>query len=139
MNTNTDTSVEILIGQRLRRARKKNRHTQASLAMALGLSFQQLQKYENGSNRISVSRLVETSIALNEPVEFFICDVKAHLSGKPLLSTPADSESETVIYGWGLLVDEIADPQFKKTIIDLIKRHNNIVAAQSHSSPQQNC
>lgn len=50
--------TDIAIGQRIRSYRKARRLTQSDLGTALGVTFQQIQKYENGRNRVSGSRLV---------------------------------------------------------------------------------
>ena len=49
--------------------------TQTDLANTLGMSFQQVQKYENGVNRISASRLFELSLLFDLPVEYFFEDM----------------------------------------------------------------
>jgi transcriptional regulator with XRE-family HTH domain len=59
------------VGSRVRMRRKMLAMSQEQLADALGLSFQQVQKYENGTNRIGASRLQQFSHILQVPVEFF--------------------------------------------------------------------
>jgi transcriptional regulator with XRE-family HTH domain len=59
------------VGSRVRMRRKMLAMSQEKLAAALGLSFQQVQKYENGTNRIGASRLQQFSHILQVPVEFF--------------------------------------------------------------------
>jgi len=59
------------VGSRLRMRRLMLDMSQTDVADALGLTFQQLQKYENGSNRISASRLQHLSQILQVPVSFF--------------------------------------------------------------------
>ncbi len=59
------------VGARLRMRRLMLDMSQTDVANALGLTFQQLQKYENGSNRISASRLQHLSQILQVPVPFF--------------------------------------------------------------------
>jgi transcriptional regulator with XRE-family HTH domain len=51
--------VDVAVGARLRIARREKGLSQSNLASALGLTFQQVQKYENGLNRVSASRLVD--------------------------------------------------------------------------------
>ena len=53
------TAVDVNIGARIRESRLAAKMTQADLAKELGISFQQLQKYEKGSNRISAARLYQ--------------------------------------------------------------------------------
>ena len=59
------------VGSRLRMRRIMLHKSQSEVANALGLTFQQLQKYENGSNRVSASRLQHLCTILQVPVSFF--------------------------------------------------------------------
>jgi transcriptional regulator with XRE-family HTH domain len=59
------------VGHRVRMRRKMLAMSQEKLGAALGLTFQQVQKYENGTNRIGASRLQQISHILQVPVEFF--------------------------------------------------------------------
>ncbi len=65
-----------LIGERLKFFRKKRGLTQASLSKLVGVSPQQLQKYEIGKNRISASRIKHMSEVLDVPVHFLLTDPK---------------------------------------------------------------
>lgn len=69
---NNPHSVDIFAGERLRTVRKTLGISQSTVASMIGVTFQQLQKYENARNRISVSRLHEICRALNcKPGSFF--------------------------------------------------------------------
>lgn len=68
--------IDVYVGNRLRLGRKLHSVSQEKLAENLGVTFQQVQKYENGSNRISASRLHEASRVLDVPVSFFFPEVK---------------------------------------------------------------
>ena len=59
------------VGSRIRERRKQLEMSQEKLAEKLGLTFQQIQKYERGSNRVAASKLYEISVALRASVEFF--------------------------------------------------------------------
>lgn len=63
--------VDQHVGQRLRLRRTMLGVSQESLAASIGLTFQQVQKYERGSNRISASKLFSIAKALNTPISFF--------------------------------------------------------------------
>lgn len=63
--------VDTYVGRRIRERRKIVGFTQQKLAEKLGISFQQVQKYEKGLNRVGVSRLVKLSAALNVPISYF--------------------------------------------------------------------
>ncbi|WP_370236070.1 MULTISPECIES: helix-turn-helix domain-containing protein [Henriciella] len=72
--------IDRLIGQRLRWRRKELRLTQEQLGETLGLTFQQVQKYEKGVNRISAGRLYEISSVLDIPVLYFYEGAEEYLS-----------------------------------------------------------
>lgn len=63
--------VDVRVGQNLRNARNLRGLTQKQLGESVGLTLQQIQKYENGSNRITVSRLHQFSEVLSVPVAHF--------------------------------------------------------------------
>ena len=75
--------IDLEVGDKLRRARKLAGRSQKDLAKALGITFQQVQKYELGRNRISASKLYETSQWLGLPISYFFEDSQAdeHLKG----------------------------------------------------------
>lgn len=63
--------VDLHVGARVRMRRRLAGVSQEKLAEALGLTFQQVQKYERGANRVSASKLYEIASALQTPVAFF--------------------------------------------------------------------
>jgi len=65
------TSVDMHVGARIRALRKQLGISQQHLAEQLGLTFQQVQKYERGTNRVSASKLYETAGILRVPVSYF--------------------------------------------------------------------
>ncbi len=67
--------VDIHVGARARMRRTLLGMTQTDLGDALGLTFQQVQKYENGNNRISASRLYDLYRVLDVPIEYFFEDM----------------------------------------------------------------
>jgi transcriptional regulator with XRE-family HTH domain len=64
-------AVDVHVGKRIRHRRWMNGTTQQQLADAVGIKFQQIQKYETGMNRVSASRLWDIAHALDVPVTFF--------------------------------------------------------------------
>ena len=64
-------AVDVHVGKRIRHRRWMNGTTQQKLADAVGIKFQQIQKYETGMNRVSASRLWDIAHALDVPVTFF--------------------------------------------------------------------
>jgi transcriptional regulator with XRE-family HTH domain len=75
-------SVDIVVGKRVRLRRVAIKMSQEELAKALGITFQQVQKYENGTNRISCSRLYDIARALKTPINYFFADF-AHKTPGP--------------------------------------------------------
>ena len=76
------------VGSRVRMRRMMLAMSQQKLADALGLTFQQVQKYERGANRMGASRLQQMSDILQVPVEFFF-------EGAPNASAPHGSNGST--------------------------------------------
>ncbi|HEX8569330.1 MAG TPA: helix-turn-helix transcriptional regulator [Caulobacteraceae bacterium] len=72
--------VDIHVGTRVRLRRKQLGVSQERLADALGLTFQQVQKYERGANRISASKLWDTAGFLSVPIAFFFDGLKEGVS-----------------------------------------------------------
>ena len=73
--TGIPNPVDVHVGARLRQRRKLLGMNQTKLGSSIGLTFQQVQKYEKGTNRISASRLYALSGTLDVPVEFFFDDM----------------------------------------------------------------
>jgi transcriptional regulator with XRE-family HTH domain len=71
MATDANLAVDTHVGSRVRMRRMMLSMSQESLGDALGVTFQQVQKYEKGANRISASRLQHISRILQVPVPFF--------------------------------------------------------------------
>ena len=65
------TDIDLHLGKRLRRRRRLLGLTQQQLALAVGIRFQQIQKYECGANRISPARLFQLAKALETPINYF--------------------------------------------------------------------
>ncbi|WP_375676985.1 helix-turn-helix domain-containing protein [Bartonella sp. AP88XZML] len=68
-------NIDLFIGKKIRLRRKMLKMSQKTLGQHLGVTFQQIQKYENGLNRVSAGRLMEISDILNVPIAFFYADI----------------------------------------------------------------
>ncbi len=68
---NTPNIIDIKVGERVRARRKMVGLSQNDLAQAIGLTFQQIQKYERGTNRVSASKLFEIAKTLTTPIDYF--------------------------------------------------------------------
>ena len=83
-------TVDTHVGQRIRDKRNERGMSQTEVANALGVTFQQVQKYERGTNRVGASRLFDLSRILSVPVQYFFED----LENQP---TPIEEEDDNVI------------------------------------------
>ncbi len=87
--TGQPSPVDMYVGERVRQRRKLLGMTQEKLANALGLTFQQVQKYERGINRISASRLHDLSRVFDVPINYFFEDMPPEVAA----SSPAAKKS----------------------------------------------
>ena len=121
---------DIELGKRIRLRRVEQKISQAELGDKLGVSFQQVQKYEKGVNRIGASRLFQISKILDVPVQFFF-EEAPHVGGD---GSPArgmaEPDSEAFILEFlnsreGLELNrafvKIADPKVRKSVVDLVR------------------
>jgi transcriptional regulator with XRE-family HTH domain len=87
--TGIPNPIDVHVGKRIRMRRLFLGMNQESLANALGLTFQQVQKYEGGANRVSASRLSAMSDILGVPISFFFVGLE-HGEAAP---SPAEQEA----------------------------------------------
>lgn len=107
-----DTNV--LLGQRLRQRRKLLGLSQVDFSRQLGITFQQLQKYENGQNRISAASLFELCRANDIDIATLYREVT---DAEPGSIGSIDADLEKLISSY----TKIADPRLRKTIRDLVQ------------------
>ena len=94
--------VDVHVGKRVRERRVQLGMSQKSLAASVGVSFQQIQKNERGTNRIGASRMLELSKALDVPVSFFFDDmppqppIKAMLPKANAKNTPMEIAADVM-------------------------------------------
>ncbi len=74
--------VDIYVGKKLRQRREIRGMPQKELARRLGISFQQVQKYESGANRVSASKLWETCTILDVEPDYFFEGLSRHAGGR---------------------------------------------------------
>ena len=99
--------IDLHLGKRLRRRRRLLGLTQQQLAGAVGVRFQQIQKYECGANRISAARLWQLSEALEVPIGYFYDG----LSNAPMAEQPVER------------VDSNGEMLARKETLDLIRAY----------------
>jgi len=80
--------VDIHVGGRLKTLRKLRKMSQSKLGDQIGLTFQQIQKYEHGANRVGASRLHELSQVLDVPISYFFDDMPENSPKANLLISP---------------------------------------------------
>jgi transcriptional regulator with XRE-family HTH domain len=148
--------VDIYVGGRLRLRRVMLGLSQQELGNAVGITFQQVQKYEKGVNRIGASRLFEISRVLGTGVEYFFEDLAAAPAGAPLrhgeeqdVAIPLEAMHEDFVYNDGddstalgrgdkdilLLIryyQTIKDPDAKKRTLSLVRGISQLYSQAHH-------
>jgi transcriptional regulator with XRE-family HTH domain len=115
------------IGTRVRMRRMMLNKSQTELGNALGLTFQQVQKYEKGTNRISASRLVQIGNFLQVPVTFFFDNAPdvAPVSGSKRVLTAQDEIAAFMATREGLTLAKsfmrISNRQMRQQIVSLVE------------------
>ncbi|ODS00053.1 hypothetical protein AUC68_02680 [Methyloceanibacter methanicus] len=71
MGKKSPQQTDVVVGHNIRFWRLERKMSQTDLANLLGLTFQQIQKYENGANRVGASRLMQIATALEVPIHAF--------------------------------------------------------------------
>lgn len=119
--------VDIQVGNRVRIRRMLIGMSQERLGDLLGLTFQQVQKYEKGVNRIGAGRLFEVARILNVPVDFFYEGLERRGDGQIEFTAPehAPALMEFVSSPEGLQLSlafmKIKDGKVRKRVLDLVK------------------
>jgi transcriptional regulator with XRE-family HTH domain len=120
--------IDIHVGGRVRMRRMLVGMSQEKLGDSLGLTFQQVQKYEKGANRIGASRLYQIARVLGVPIEFFYDGVAAE--GHAAAEGFAEAESghfeiDMLSTSEGIQLNSaffsIRDPKVRKRVLELIK------------------
>jgi len=123
------TPIDAHVGARIRLRRTLRGMSQEKLGQALGLTFQQVQKYERGVNRIGASRLFDLARVLDVPVGFFFDDMPAGAEGAgPRAAAPAPEEGAEgdVLHRRETLelvraYHRIAEPAVRRKVYDLVR------------------
>jgi transcriptional regulator with XRE-family HTH domain len=114
--------VDIHVGAQLRQRRNIVGLNRAKLSESVGLTLQQIQKYERGTNRISASRLYEFAKVLNVPVSYFFDEMPSNaLSGRPMSGRGRKSFGEA-----GTPFEKEKDPLIKRETIELVRAYEKI-------------
>lgn len=127
-NKKKPNPIDIHVGSRIRLRRTMLGMSQEKLGESLGITFQQIQKYEKGTNRVGASRLQNISAILNVPVSFFFEDAPGDQPASASSSAEASSSNYVVDFlssSEGLQLNrafvKINDPKVRRRIVDLVK------------------
>jgi transcriptional regulator with XRE-family HTH domain len=127
--TRAPNPVDLHVGARIRLRRRMQGVSQEKLADALGLTFQQVQKYERGANRVSASKLYEIAAALRAPVAYFF-DGLADPAGEALARGLTQASDESAVHSFlmtpeGLelakLFPNIGGHLVRRRLLDLVR------------------
>ncbi|HZG31563.1 transcriptional regulator [Ensifer adhaerens] len=128
VNKKKPNPIDIHVGSRIRLRRTMLGMSQEKLGESLGITFQQIQKYEKGTNRVGASRLQNISNILNVPVSFFFEDAPGdNASGQ---SGMAEASSSNYVVDFlssseGLQLNrafvKINDAKVRRKVVELVK------------------
>jgi transcriptional regulator with XRE-family HTH domain len=120
--TGIPNPVDVHVGKRIRIRRLLLGMNQETLANALGLTFQQVQKYEHGANRVSASRLSAMAEILGAPISYFFGDLPAanvKVSAKERAEREQLEQPETIELV--RLYYAIPDPSVRREFLEMVK------------------
>jgi len=127
-NKKKPNPIDIHVGSRIRLRRTMLGMSQEKLGESLGITFQQIQKYEKGTNRVGASRLQNISSILNVPVAFFFEDAPGDHADAQTGLAEASSSNYVVDFlssSEGLQLNrafvKITDPKVRRKLVDLVK------------------
>lgn len=126
--------IDVHVGGRVRQRRVLLGLSQDKLGTAVGLTFQQIQKYERGTNRIGASRLYEFCEILNVPVGYFFEGLPSGGpgTGSPKTRTAAAGDSDPMVKREMLVLARayyrIPDERVRKRIFEMVKAAGALAA-----------
>jgi transcriptional regulator with XRE-family HTH domain len=129
-NKKQPNPIDIHVGSRVRLRRMMLGMSQEKLGEHLGITFQQIQKYEKGTNRIGASRLQHISSVLSVPVSFFFEDAPGPANAAAAAaglaeSRPASYMTDFLSSSEGIQLNKaftrIKDGKMRRRIIDLVR------------------
>jgi transcriptional regulator with XRE-family HTH domain len=123
MSVKSPESADVQVGSRIKLQRQKSQLSQRALAEHLGVTFQQVQKYEKGVTRIGASRLTQIADALGVSVVELLGDVGAQENTRP--TSPQSPMTLLTIPGAPKLLKafaKISDGQQRRNIVAVVER-----------------
>jgi transcriptional regulator with XRE-family HTH domain len=115
--TGKPNPVDVHVGSRVRLRRTLLGMSQEKLGDAIGLTFQQVQKYERGANRIGASRLFDVARVLEVPVSFFFDEMSEDVAARSPSQITSESEP---------LEEAELDPMIKRETLELVRAYYRI-------------
>ncbi len=122
--TGQPNPVDVHVGNRIRLRRTLLGLSQEKLAAMLGLTFQQVQKYERGMNRVGASRLWDIGKVLDVPVEFFFEDMDKSVASQSPRMFSLPNNQALCLEEEGTTFD--VDPMNRQETIELVKAYYKI-------------
>ncbi len=126
--------VDVHVGSRVRLRRMLLGMSQEKLGEHLGLTFQQIQKYEKGINRIGASRLFDLSKVLAVPVQFFYEELPVSAGDEGFAEQPESYAVEFLSSREGLELNKafarITDPRVRRSIVELVRSFAGVSEAE---------
>ena len=115
--------IDVHVGRKIRLQRMLRKISQTDLGDAVGITFQQIQKYEKGANRVSASRLQQFADVLHVPISFFFEGQTEEVTSAE--NWPSDELSRFLSTSEGLALNRafthIKDEQLRRQIVGLVK------------------
>jgi len=112
--------VDRFVGGQIRFYRAMLGMSQQKLADNIGVTFQQLQKYERGENRIGASRLLMIANTLGLPITYLL-DQQAFAKQQSRATASASAEPPRDLYHVGRAFSQITDPEIRRSIATLVQ------------------
>lgn len=134
--------MDIHVGSRVRLRRMVIGMSQEKLGEKMSLTFQQIQKYEKGTNRIGASRLYQLAQILDVPVQFFFEDAPLGVGNRGAMPAGGFAESKTEAFLLDFLNSrdglelnrafvKITDPKVRKRVVELVRALSDDVAIEA--------
>jgi transcriptional regulator with XRE-family HTH domain len=120
--------IDVVVGTRMRIRRKQLSISQSQLGEHLGVTFQQVQKYERGANRISASMLVRAAEKLDTSVAELVGEAPGAVADGEMLSMLASSGALELLKAFS----GISDPRMRAAVLDLVRS----MSAYEHDRPR---
>jgi transcriptional regulator with XRE-family HTH domain len=119
MGTKRAGPVDAIVGRRIRTRRLLLAMTQTQLAQQLGVSFQQVQKYENGTNRVGAGRLVQIAQILGIPIDALLQGLNAPTRKTLQADDPLELLSTGAAVRLAQAFSQISDRQIRNALVSL--------------------